>query len=323
MTIRLSLLRLSARYRLPAPQRAALIALDGAGVPPRSVDSVVAQAMAVLAAVLAGLALIFWVAANWDALGRAGSFALLQGVVVLAVAGAYAWPRARVGCALVAFAGTGALLAYFGQTYQTGADPWQLFAWWTVLGLPLCLGVRRDALWAPWAVVAGCAILLWMRAQTGSWWGSRDDHLYFLAGWSASAAVIALLSPLARAWTGAGPWALRISALCTVMLILPAGVFAVFEYVLLAWLAFAVLAAMAAVFAGSRLFDVFILSAVGLALNVILDCALAKLLLGGRSFETGALFIIGLAAAGLLSVTVAAINKLSAHYSRQEKGRPS
>lgn len=323
MTLRLPLLRLSAHYRLSASQRAALLALDGARVQPRNVDMLVAQGLAVLAAVLAGLSLIFWVAANWDALGRAGSFALLQAVVALAVAGAFAWPRARVGLALVALAGTGALLAYFGQTYQTGADPWQLFAWWSVLALPSCLGVRRDALWAPWAIVTGCAILLWLRAQTGSWWSGKDEELYYLAGWSASAAVVLWLSPLARAWTGAGPWALRLAALCTVALILPPGAVAVFDDVLLAYLAFAMLAAMAALFASAWLFDVVILSAVGLALNVILDCALADLLLAGRPAGTGALCVIGLAAAALLSATVAVINKLSGHHGRQEHGTPS
>ena len=38
---------------------------------------------------------------------------------------------------LLAMLGMGALFAYFGQTYQTGADPWQLFALWAALSLPL------------------------------------------------------------------------------------------------------------------------------------------------------------------------------------------
>ena len=79
-----------------------------------------------------------------------------------------AWrPAARAPLALLALLGIGGLFAYFGQTYQTGADPWQLFAWWAALALPLCLGVRSDVLWAPWAAVAVGAISLWVHAHTG------------------------------------------------------------------------------------------------------------------------------------------------------------
>ena len=43
-------------------------------------------------------------------------------------------------------------LQYLAQQYQTGADSWQLFAIWAALALPLCLGVRHDAMWAQWAL---------------------------------------------------------------------------------------------------------------------------------------------------------------------------
>ena len=76
----------------------------------------------------------------------------------LALAGALWRPALRAPLALLAFLGTGGLFAYFGQTYQTGADAWQLFALWGALALPLCLGARSDALWAPWALVVMTAI---------------------------------------------------------------------------------------------------------------------------------------------------------------------
>ncbi len=33
----------------------------------------------------------------------------------------------------------GALLALVGQTYQTGADPWQLFSTWALMLVPLAV----------------------------------------------------------------------------------------------------------------------------------------------------------------------------------------
>ena len=44
--------------------------------------------MAVLAAALGGLGIIFWIAANWSDFGRAGRFGLLQALVLIMCAGA-------------------------------------------------------------------------------------------------------------------------------------------------------------------------------------------------------------------------------------------
>ena len=94
--------------------------------------------------------------------------------------------------------GIGALFAYFGQTYQTGADPWQLFALWAVLALPLCLGARSDVLWAPWALVVVTAISLWTHAHLGHRWRVQPEDLrthalawllaVLLVGWAQPAA---------------------------------------------------------------------------------------------------------------------------------------
>src|SRR5256714_11040396 len=154
---------------------------------------------ALAAATLGGLGVILWIAANWDTLGRFGRFALLQGIVVVMCAGALARPAARAPLALLALFAIGGLFAYFGQTYQTGADAWQLFAWWAVLALPLCLGVRSDLLWAPWALVAMSAVSLWVQAHTGHRWRVQpDDLVAHLLGGPAAGPVLAMLSGPAR-----------------------------------------------------------------------------------------------------------------------------
>lgn len=100
--------------------------------------------------------------------------ALLGGFFAVMCVGALLRPAARVPLALVALLATGGLFAFFGQTYQTGADPWQLFAWWSALTMPLCLGVRHDALWAAWAIVTMTALKLWSRAQGVEQWTSAS-----------------------------------------------------------------------------------------------------------------------------------------------------
>ena len=103
-----------------------------------------------------GAGVIFFVAANWQAWGLAGRFALLEAGLLICVAAAL-WqsPPARIGqgALLLATLFTGALLALFGQSYQTGADLYELFLTWALLALPFALAALSGAVWATWWVV--------------------------------------------------------------------------------------------------------------------------------------------------------------------------
>src|SRR5690606_31340731 len=110
-----------------------------------------------LGVVLLGSGVVCWVAANWPAMTKIQRFAGAQGLLALsAVIAAWAAWRLReasgvrrhgVG-ALLVLAGLflGALLALLGQTYQTGADTWELFVWWALLLLP-------------WALAGACTVI--------------------------------------------------------------------------------------------------------------------------------------------------------------------
>ncbi|MEG0885322.1 MAG: DUF2157 domain-containing protein, partial [Janthinobacterium sp.] len=139
MDLRLAVYQLASAHALDAQQTRQLQEVAGFQREPARLAYWLPRGVAVLGAALLGMGLIFWVAANWEDLGRMGRFALLQGVLAAACVGAFAVPKARVPLLLVAVLAIGGLFAYFGQTYQTGADPWQLFALWAVLALPLCL----------------------------------------------------------------------------------------------------------------------------------------------------------------------------------------
>src|SRR5207245_5079115 len=128
------------RHELDAPRVKRLRQLAGLDAEPAALATWLPRGVAVLGAALGGFGVVLWIAANWETFGRFGRFALLQGLIAAMCVGALAKPRARAPLGLIALFGIGGLFAYFGQTYQSGADPWQLFALWAALALPLCLG---------------------------------------------------------------------------------------------------------------------------------------------------------------------------------------
>jgi len=316
MNVRLALYELAAEHKLDARAMQRLEHLAGLQDPPDGLGVWLPRGVAVLAAVLAGLGLIFWVAANWETLGRVGQFALLQGVILVMCAGALWRAGARAPLGLLALLAIGGLFAYFGQTYQTGADPWQLFALWAALALPLCLGARSDVLWAPWALVAMSGVALWVHAHTGHQWRVQPDDLGVqLLGWSSAFVLVGALSAPLRRWTGAGVWALRTALTLAVTMITLTALGGLFHspVALHFALGLAILAAAAGVLAQPRWFEVYGLSAVALGLNSLLVAGLARLLFNNHvsGDPIGQLLVLGLAAAGLLAASVALILRLS------------
>ena len=124
-----------------------------------------------------GAGAIFFVAANWQHFGILGRLGLLQ-AALLGCAGLAWWrpPPHMIGrsALVLALLLTGALLALFGLTYQTGADVYELFLIWAALGLPFALAGRSGAAWATWWVVVNVALALFC-----GWLGPGD----FMWGW--------------------------------------------------------------------------------------------------------------------------------------------
>ena len=275
------------------------------------------RGLATAAAGLTGFGLVLWIAANWDALGRSGQFSLLQAGVLGACALAW-WLRAvRPAAGLLALLGMGGLFAFFGQTYQTGADAWQLFALWAVLAVPLAVGVRSDVVWAPWSLVALAAVALWVQAHTGHRWRTEPGDLpVYLIGWTTAIGVCALSGPALRQrlGMGMGPWAFRGSVTLAVVMVSAAALWALFDqrvsphYLL----GLVLLAAAAALLSRTAGFDVFALSAVALGLDTLLVAGLARLVFDSGGGDTiGRLLLVGLCAAGLLAFSVSVILKLA------------
>jgi uncharacterized membrane protein len=107
--------------------------------------------------------LVFFVAANWGEITVFGRFALIELVIVACAVIAFIKPSphfAGRAAVFLAFIATGALLALFGQTYQTGADVYELFLTWALLGLPLVAAARWSVASAAWVLVLNLALLL-------------------------------------------------------------------------------------------------------------------------------------------------------------------
>lgn len=109
------------------------------------------------------LSISFFIAFNWNFVGRFTTFASLQ-VIFLGVLGLY-WKqqstnlRSKVSLTVLSVL-VGIMLAFFGQTYQTGADPWQLFAFWALIITPWAFMSRFPPLWSMWTILLNTAVLL-------------------------------------------------------------------------------------------------------------------------------------------------------------------
>lgn len=126
------------------------------------------KALLIIGAVALVLSLVFFIAYNWQNLGKIGKFALVEGALAITIALYVAlsfrrqFQLIRQLLLLVASIITGSLLALFGQIYQTGADTWQLFFAWAILITPWVVIARFPALWLLWLGLINAFLLLYL-----------------------------------------------------------------------------------------------------------------------------------------------------------------
>lgn len=164
-----------------------------------------------------GSAVVFFIAYNWEAMGRFAKFGLVEVLMLLAIA-AYWWLGAERLTAkfslMLAAILLGVLLALYGQTYQTGADPWQLFCNWALLLLPWALIGRFALLWILWLALINLSLLLYYQVAPGLLWFAFDselDMIWLLFVLNGIALVVWELLSLRRDWLDQR-WAVRLIA---------------------------------------------------------------------------------------------------------------
>lgn len=257
-----------------------------------------------VAALLFGAGLIFWLAANWQEWSRGAKLGLIEVALVALLAIACIWPRGRNAALLGAILVLGGLLAFIGQTYQTGADAWQLFAAWAGLSLLWVLMARSDLLWTPWIAIAALALALW----TGPigllrWFSFEEQHGGIVALTMLAWLVVALVPigvasvPRLCVSQGLGRWSHRLAlglALAAWTGLGVSGLFFPFDRMSIAW-------PMASVLVGcvlwmslrSRWRDLPCLALSLLAANVLF-MALASRVLFQDDFDIGIFLLLGL-----------------------------
>ncbi|NVJ06234.1 DUF2157 domain-containing protein [Myxococcus sp. AM001] len=127
--------------------------------------------------VLAGV--IYFFAYNWADMHRFAKLGIIAAAIIGAAVGA--WKQgATLGGQLSLLAASvlvGALLAVYGQAYQTGADPYELFIGWTVLILPWVAVSRFAPLGLLALVLVNTGIILfWDQVLE-----TEPDQTYWLA----------------------------------------------------------------------------------------------------------------------------------------------
>ena len=160
---RVELDRITEHYALDSTGVDSLLEISGARPGPGDGSRFLSRMFRIGGILSLAAAVVFFVAANWSRIAVFGRFALLELLLLACAAGAFFRPPpATFGRAalFLAFIITGALLALFGQTYQTGADVHELFVTWALLGLPLVCIAQWSVTSAAWLVVLNTALVL-------------------------------------------------------------------------------------------------------------------------------------------------------------------
>lgn len=276
---------------------------------------------------------VFFIAFNWDALGRFGQFAGAQLLILAAVALYWRLGTVKVTAQvalLVAALLLGALLALYGQTYQTGADPWQLFATWALLMLPWAAVGRFAPLWLLWLLLLNLSAALYYDARFGLLgvaFASRDDLVWILfalnslawVAWEAGARRFAWLSPVGLP----GRWPVRLIATAAGWSITSLVLRSIFDTdmpsavlvwaVYLAWLAVLYLVYCRR-FPRAR-GDLFMLAGACLSLIVCLTSLFAHWLLQG-SEPAGVLLLLAVLVIGQAAIAAAWLRRVRLEQSR-------
>ena len=249
-----------------------------------------------MGAVLLGAGVIFFFAFNWQAMGRFAKFALVEAPVLVSLLLVWGIGLDRIGGKAALLAGAlvvGAVFALIGQTYQTGADTWELFAVWAAAILPWALVARFPALWIFWLLLANVAVSLYF--ITLGFWGmlfAPEKLAWLLFGLNTAALAIWEGLALAGVEWLRERWAVRLLAVASAVAVTTLALFDIVrpdsQWGLPAWLAW-----MVAVYVVYRRLakDLFVLAGGVLSAVVVIATLLGKSM---RLNDAGAFLFIGL-----------------------------
>lgn len=315
---RLRILGLAKRHRFPAATYSALIRSTSRVDEGIGFKTSLQQGIDVVALLFAGLGIIFFIAANWQTDNPFPMFAGLELTLIATAVCAARSVQHRTALTLLGLLLIGALLAFFGQHYQSGADLWQMFALWAALGLPLALAARSDAIWCAWIIVAMTGLSLWWRGQ-GRWPPANLESASLVAIAMTFCVAFALSTSLRR-YTGSGVWSFNLAIFYFTALSTAAGMISLFESHLgLYVVALLATACAAGLYRLPQLFDIRALTICALGLDLLIVGGVTKITLNSRSLIV-VFGLSALAAIGTLWVTVSSL--LALYRNRVAKDKP-
>ncbi len=249
-------------------------------------------------------ALMFFMAYNWSEFGRFGKFALVEGLMALSIGGYFYLEDEKLSSKVMLMVSTiflGVLLALVGQTYQTGADTWQLFFYWAILMLPWTLVGRFWALWMLWIFLINLSLALYVdtfRGIGGLYFESQSSVAWVFFIFNTLAFVLWELLSHKFEWLKSS-WAIRllgfISGLTATKLVLAVIWHGATPLALLVWMAW-----LGTIYWVYRVFkqDLFILAVASLSFSIVLVNFLIHII-SWRDFWLGGIFFIGMVIVGL------------------------
>jgi len=252
-----------------------------------------------------GLSVIFFIAFNWSKMGRFAKFTFVELTLVLSIViylktelNSAASSASLIFSTLI----LGVLMALFGQTYQTGADPWQLFFYWALLMTPWAVIGRFAGIWMIWLALLNLSIALYCNVHLNPLSLLFDSQINvswtFFAFNTLSFIVWSLLSP-SFLWMQK-QWAIRLLALSAGSSITNLALFSIFDagitnsLTLLVW---AVFFATIFWFYRKRAIDLFMLAGTCLSVTLVTVALLAKGVLA--TGEAGSFLVLSIVVIGL------------------------
>jgi uncharacterized membrane protein len=115
---------------------------------------------------------IFFFAYNWEDMTREQKFFLIQiliGGCAIGILFSQNKSFLQYSLSFTLMMLIGALFAYFGQTYQTGKDPWELFFNWFLITLPITFMAGKNPHWILSVILLNLSLLLYLDVHSGLW----------------------------------------------------------------------------------------------------------------------------------------------------------
>jgi len=264
-----------------------------------------------LGALLTASGVVFFFAYNWDDLGRFTRFALVEGLLLVALLGVWRLGIDRLSgkiALMVAAVFVGVLLALVGQTYQTGADTYELFAVWCVLILPWTLIARFDGLWVFWLFLLNVAVIIYYDTFGGIFGVvfGVEQMLWLLFLINTTALLVwEFLVSRGHSSRRSIRWMTRLLATVSCGLITALAIFGIFSdsqwlsllgpIIWLVWMVCAYL------WYRTVVLDVYVLAIAVLSAVAVVNVVLARILFDGVLEHSGGLLVMSLSVIGLSS----------------------